>query len=335
MSDPKLMKAMVLYKQGSPLEMREIPVPNPGPGQVLIKVTACGICRTDLHIMDSELKHPKLPLVMGHEIIGVIKGYGTGVTRFKEGDRVGVPWLGHTCGKCKVCQSGRENLCDSPLFTGYTIDGGYAEYAAADERFCFPVGGNMDDAHSAPLLCAGLIGYRSYKMCDDKFKTLGIYGFGAAAHIICQIAVWEGKEVYAFTKKGDTAGQEFAKSLGAVWAGSSDELPPVKLDASIIFAPVGALVPAALKASEKGGVVVCGGIHMSNIPEFEYRYLWEERKIVSVANLTRIDGDELIALAATAGVKTEVTLYKLEQANEALDDLRAGKLTGAAVLKID
>jgi len=335
MSIPKKMRAMVLAKQGEPLKQMNVNVPVPAAGQVLIKVKACGVCRTDLHIIDSELKEPKLPLIIGHEIIGEVASLGENVTKFKIGERVGVPWLGYTCGKCKFCLSGKENLCDNAKFTGYTIDGGYAEYTVADERYCFRIKGNYSDEHAAPLLCAGLIGYRSYRLCGDKFRRLGIYGFGAAAHIIAQIAMHDGKEVYAFTKDGDSEGQAFAKELGAVWAGGSNDMPPEKLDASIIFAPVGALIPAALKATEKGGIVVCGGIHMSNIPEFEYNILWEERTVISVANLTREDGDGLLEAAPKVPVKTIVQVYKLERANEALKDLRAGKVHGAAVLKID
>ena len=327
------MKAMIFTKAGEPLELREVPVPEPGAGQVLIRVHACGVCRTDLHIVDGELKEPKLPLIIGHEIIGEVVKSGVNANKFKVGARVGVPWLGYTCGKCKYCKSGRENLCDNAKFTGYTIDGGYAEYTVADERYCFDVPMSYSEPGAAPLMCAGLIGYRSYQMCGN-FTRLGIYGFGGAAHIIIQIAVHEGKEVYAFTKAGDTVAQEFAKSLGAVWAGASEDMPPEKLDASIIFAPVGALVPAALKATDKGGVVVCGGIHMSNIPEFEYKILWEERSIKSVANLTRADGEGLLSIAPKVPVKTQVQIYKLEDANKALDDLRSGRVHGAAVLKI-
>lgn len=328
------MKAMIFTKAGEPLELRKVPVPEPGKGQVLIRVHACGVCRTDLHIVDGDLKEPKLPLIIGHEIIGEVVKCGTNANKFKIGARVGVPWLGYTCGKCKYCKSGKENLCDNAKFTGYTIDGGYAEYTIADERYCFAVPLTYSEPEAAPLMCAGLIGYRSYRMCGNNFKRLGIYGFGGAAHIIIQIAVHEGKEVYAFTKSGDLETQEFAKSLGAIWAGGSEDMPPEKLDASIIFAPVGALVPAALKATDKGGVVVCGGIHMSNIPEFEYKILWEERSVKSVANLTRADGEGLISIAPKVPVKTQVQIYKLEDANKALDDLRSGRVKGAAVLKI-
>jgi propanol-preferring alcohol dehydrogenase len=328
------MKAMILTAPGKPLELRDIPTPKPEAEQILIKIRACGVCRTDLHIYDGELNKPKLPLVMGHEIVGEAAELGLNVKDFKIGERIGVPWLGWTCGECKFCKSGRENLCDNAKFTGYTIDGGYAEYTVADQRYCFKIPNNYNEYEASPLLCAGLIGYRSFKMCGSNVKRLGIYGFGAAAHIIAQIAVHKGIEVYAFTRKGDSESQSFAKKLGAVWAGSSDEVPPVKLDATIIFAPAGSLVPAALKVTEKGGVVVCGGIHMSNVPEFEYKLLWEEREIKSVANLTRADGEELLEIAPKVPVKTEVQLYNLEDANKALNDLRIGKVKGAAVLKI-
>ena len=325
---------MIFSGKGIPLELKEMPVPNPEPDQVLIEIYACGVCRTDLHIVDGELENPKLPLIIGHEIIGVVAKTGKNANKFNVGDRVGVPWLGYTDGTCKYCIDGKENLCDNAKFTGYTIDGGYAEYTVADERYCFAIPLSYSEPEAAPLMCAGLIGYRSYIMCGSNFKKLGIYGFGGAAHIIAQIAVYEGKEVYAFTKAGDTEGQEFARSLGAVWTGNSDELPPEKLDASIIFAPAGQLVPAALKATDKGGVVVCGGIHMSNIPEFEYKILWEERSVKSVANLTRGDGEGLLGIAPKVPVKTQVQIYKLEDANKALNDLRNGKVRGAAVLKI-
>jgi len=331
----RLMKAMVLTAQSQPLELKELPVPENSNEQLLIKVHACGVCRTDLHIMDGELKNPKLPLIIGHEIVGEVISVGKNASGFKEGEIVGVPWLGYTCGKCKYCLDGKENLCDNAKFTGYTIDGGYAEFTIADHRYCFKIPKGFSYANAAPLLCAGLIGYRSYRLCGEKFNRLGIYGFGAAAHIIAQIAIHNGNEVYAFTKNGDIEAQDFAKSLGAIWAGNSSQMPPEKLDASIIFAPVGALVPAALKATDKGGVVVCGGIHMSDIPQFEYDLLWEERSIKSVANLTRQDGDELLEIAPKVPVKTEVQLYKIEQANEALNDLRSGKVHGAAVLVME
>lgn len=329
------MKAMVFESQGKPLILKEVLIPEPDDNQVLIKIHACGVCRTDLHIVDGELTKPKLPLIIGHEIVGSVAKLGKNVNEFSVGDKVGVPWLGYTDGSCKYCRRGEENLCENAKFTGYTIDGGYAEYTAADKRYVFRIPDGFDDSHAAPLLCAGLIGYRSYKMIGKDFETLGIYGFGAAAHVIAQVAVYQGKKIYAFTKSGDKEGQEFAKKLGAVWAGDSTQIPPVKLDASIIFAPIGSLVPAALRASDRGGVVVCGGIHMSDIPQFPYDILWEEREIKSVANLTRRDGEELLEIASKVPVKTEVTLYPLEKANDALNDLRAGKLHGAAVLVIN
>ena len=329
------MHAMVLERLRAPLMLRERPVPRPGPGEVLVEVKACGVCRTDLHVVDGELPGPKLPIVPGHEIVGRVAAMGAGVTGFAIGERVGVPWLGFTCGVCPYCRSDRENLCDRPLFTGYTRDGGYATHALADARYCFPLPERMDDAEVAPLLCAGLIGWRSYCMAvEDRAgaKALGLYGFGAAAHILAQVAAWQGHRVYAFTRRGDAEAQAFAKSLGAIWAGGSDEMPPEPLDAAIIFAPVGALVPLALAAVKKGGRVVCGGIHMSDIPSFPYRLLWEERHVVSVANLTRADAREFLAVAPQAGVKAEVTRYPLARANEALADLREGRLQGAAVL---
>jgi propanol-preferring alcohol dehydrogenase len=332
MEIPDKMRAMVLAAPGKPLQAMQLPVPQLGPGQILLRVRACGVCRTDLHIVDGELTQPKLPLVLGHEIVGVVVQVGAGVERFRLGDRVGVPWLGRTCGECRYCRKGQENLCDHALFTGYTVDGGYAEYTLADQQYCFHLPQEYGDAQAAPLLCAGLIGYRSYRMVGERVEHLGIYGFGAAAHIIAQVAVHQGKRVYAFTRPGDAAAQEFARRLGAVWAGDSTQLPPEELDAAIIFAPVGALLPAALRATAKGGIVVCGGIHMSDIPSFAYRLLWEERVIRSVANLTRRDGEELLAIASEASVKTQVELLPLEQANEALDRLRRGALQGAAVL---
>ena len=325
------MRAMVLDAPRSALVMRERAVPAPGAGEILLAVSACGVCRTDLHVVDGELEHPKLPIVPGHEIVGRVAGIGAGVGGFAIGERVGVPWLGATCGVCPYCNSGAENMCDMPVFTGYTRDGGYATHAVADARFCFPLGEARDDAELAPWLCAGLIGWRSYRMASEG-KTLGLYGFGAAAHILAQVAIWQGRRVFAFTREGDTAAQEFARSLGAVWVGASDELPDEALDAAIIFAPVGALVPAALKAVKKGGRVVCGGIHMSDIPSFPYSLLWEERHVMSVANLTRVDAREFLAIAPKAGVKCEVTRYPLARANEALSDLRGGRLQGAAVL---
>ena len=325
------MRAMVLDKPRTPLVMRERPMPSAAEGELLIEVKACGVCRTDLHVVDGDLTHPKLPIVPGHEIVGRVAAIGAGVGGFELGMRVGVPWLGATCGVCPYCQKGDENLCDVPVFTGYTRDGGYASYAVADARFCFPLGEDGDDAEIAPWLCAGLIGWRCYRMAGDG-ETLGLYGFGAAAHILAQTAIWQGRRVFAFSRKGDTAAQSFARSLGAVWAGGSDETPPEPLDAAIIFAPVGALVPAALKAVKKGGRVVCGGIHMSDIPSFPYALLWEERHVMSVANLTRVDAHEFLAVAPKAGVKCEVTRYPLARANEALADLREGRLLGAAVL---
>jgi alcohol dehydrogenase, propanol-preferring len=326
-----MMRAMMLESPRSPLVLRERPLPEPRAGEILIAVAACGVCRTDLHVVDGELPDPKLPLVPGHEIVGRVAQIGAGVTGFALGQRVGVPWLGHTCGVCPYCSTDRENLCDTPLFTGYTRDGGYASHAVADAKFCFPLPEPADDAELAPLLCAGLIGWRSYRMAGEG-SALGLYGFGAAAHILTQVAIWQGRRVHAFTRAGDTAAQAFARSLGAVWAGGSQELPPEPLDAAIIFAPVGALVPLALKAVRKGGRVVCGGIHMSDIPSFPYALLWEERHLLSVANLTRADAREFLAIAPQAGVKTQVTRYPLAAANAALADLREGRLQGAAVL---
>lgn len=326
------MRAMVMEETGQPLKLRQVPVPQPGEGQILIRVSACGVCRTDLHILDGDLPNPRLPLILGHEIVGEVVRCGPGADRYQPGQRVGVPWLGFTCGTCDYCLSGRENLCDRPGFTGYTRDGGFAEYTAADQRYCFEVPDGYSDVAAAPLLCAGLIGYRSFRLAGPEVKRLGIYGFGAAAHIIAQIAVHLGQRVYAFTRPGDGESQAFARRLGAVWAGGSDELPPEELDAALIFAPVGALVPAALQAVRKGGAVVCGGIHMSGIPSFPYRLLWEERLVRSVANLTRQDGEELLAIAPQVPVKTETVVFPLEAANEALDQLRSGRLQGAAVL---
>ena len=322
---------MVLHRPGEPLAAAEIPAPEPGPGQVLLRVLACGVCRTDLHILDGELERPKLPLVPGHQIVGEVLGAGEGAERFAAGARVGVPWLGWTDGTCRYCASGRENLCDEARFTGYDLDGGYAELAVADERFCFPIPAGYPDAQAAPLLCAGLIGYRALRLVGAA-ERIGFYGFGASAHILCQVAVAEGRRVFAFTRPGDEAGQAFARGLGAEWAGSSAEAPPEQLDGAIVFAAVGALMTAALRASAKGARVISAGIHMSDIPSFPYEILWEERTLGSVANLTRRDGEELLELAPRVGVRTEVTTYPLERANEALEDLRAGRFHGAAVL---
>ncbi|KAB0670525.1 zinc-dependent alcohol dehydrogenase family protein [Oryzomonas sagensis] len=325
------MRAMVMERQGGALELREVPIPQPSAGELLLKVAACGICRTDLHVVDGELTEPKLPLIPGHQIVGVVEALGEGVAGFRPGDRVGVPWLGGTCGECDYCTSGRENLCDRALFTGYQKNGGFADYCTADSRFCFPLPEGYPDTQAAPLLCAGLIGYRSLRMAGQG-KRLGIYGFGAAAHIVTQVATWQGREVYGFTRPGDTAGQAFARAMGACWAGGSFDAPPLPLDAAIIFAPAGELVPAALRAVGKGGIVVCGGIHMSDIPAFSYDILWGERSIVSVANLTRRDGEEFLKLAPRVPVRTEVHLFPLEQANEALAALRGGRIRGAGVL---
>jgi len=323
---------MILERPGSALRPVEIPAPQPGPGQLQVAVAACGVCRTDLHVVDGDLTEPKLPIIPGHEIVGRVSAIGAGVSEFAIGDRVGIPWLGHTCGSCSYCRAQTENLCDAPGFTGYQIDGGYAEFTVADAQYCFPLPGDGDDAELAPLLCAGLIGYRSLVMAGNA-RRLGIYGFGAAAHILAQVAHFQQREIYAFTSPGDTAAQSFARELGACWAGGSDQPPPVELDAAIIFAPVGSLVPAALKAVRKGGRVVCGGIHMSNIPEFPYAILWGERTLRSVANLTRRDAIEFLALAPRVPVRTRVVEYPLADANQALDDLRNGRLTGAAVLR--
>ena len=326
------MKAMILRQPGTPLEMVDMPDPEPGPGQIQVEVSACGVCRTDLHVVDGDLTEPKLPIIPGHEIVGRVSALGDAVEGFELGQRVGIPWLGHTCGSCRYCHSGAENLCDEPGFTGYQIDGGYAEKTVADADYCFPLPGHRSDSELAPLLCAGLIGYRSLVMAGEHSKRLGIYGFGAAAHIVAQVATHQGRELYAFTSPGDTAAQQFARDMGAIWAGGSDEPSPVELDAAIIFAPVGPLVPAALAAVRKGGSVVCGGIHMSKIPEFPYSILWGERILRSVANLTRQDAIDFLALAPRVPVRTEVVEYPLAAANQALDDLRGGSLTGAAVL---
>ncbi len=334
MTIPDKMRAMVLETPGAALKLMDLPVPNPGPNQVLLRVNACGVCRTDLHILDGELHKPKLPLILGHQIVGTIVGLGESVQRFHLGERIGVPWLGYTDGTCKYCQRGQENLCDDPGFTGYTIDGGFTEYTAADQRYCFSLPETYTDIEVAPLLCAGMIGYRTYRLAGEHKERLGIYGFGAAAHIIAQVAIHQGQRVFAFTRPGDTEAQEFARRLGAVWAGDSTQQPPEQLDAALIFAPVGPLIVDALRATVKGGTVVSGGIHMSDIPAFPYRLLWEERTIRSVANLTRQDGEEFLAIAPQVPVKTEVVPYPLESANQALDDLRNGKLQGAAVLVV-
>jgi propanol-preferring alcohol dehydrogenase len=326
------MKAMVLTGPNQPLMLQARPEPQPNSGEILVRVEACAVCRTDLHVVDGELPHPRLPLVPGHEIVGRVSGVGPGVDPGMMGRRVGVPWLGHTCGRCPYCRGGEENLCDEPLFTGYTRDGGFATHVVADAGFAFALGEEADPVSTAPLMCAGLIGWRCLRKAGDG-QRIGLYGFGAAAHILAQVCRWRGRDVYAFTSPGDRAAQDHARSLGASWAGGSDQKPPVELDAAIIFAPVGALVPLALKAVRKGGRVVCGGIHMSDIPSFPYGILWEERQVVSVANLTRHDAVEFLDVAARSGVRTTTTVYRLEHANEALDDLRAGRIQGAAVLR--
>jgi propanol-preferring alcohol dehydrogenase len=322
---------MLLERTGEPLQLRELPEPQPGPGELRLKVLACGVCRTDLHVVDGELPAAPLPIIPGHEIVGRVDALGEGVSGFELGQRVGIPWLGHTCGSCSYCQHAEENLCDAPQFTGYTRPGGYAEKVVADARFAFALGEQGDDVALAPLLCAGLIGWRSLVKAGDG-KRLGLYGFGAAAHIVMQVARWQGRDVYAFSRPGDVAAQDFARSLGAVWAGDSTQAAPVPLDAAIIYAPAGELVPAALRAVRKGGRVVCAGIHMSDIPSFPYDILWQEREVVSVANLTRQDGLDFFAIAAQVGIRTETHAYPLEQANQALDDLRNGRFQGAAVL---
>lgn len=328
------MRAMILKRQKEPLEEVVLPDPEPESGQLLIKIHACGICRTDLHIVDGELTGPKLPIVPGHQIVGTVLEAGSEESNFSKGDRVGVPWLGWSCGKCEYCRSGRENLCDNARYTGYQIDGGFAEMCVADERFCFPIPEGYPDLQAAPLLCAGLIGYRAFRMAGDG-RRLGFYGFGAAAHILIQVAGHQGREVYAFTRTGDAKGQKFARKLGASWAGASEDEPPESLDAAIIFAPVGKLVPEALRVTKKGGIVVCAGIHMSDIPSFPYSILWGERTIRSVANLTRKDGEEFMALAPEVPVRTEVTSYPLSKVNEALDDLRHGRFVGAGVIVVE
>ncbi|MFY2556161.1 zinc-dependent alcohol dehydrogenase family protein [Corallococcus terminator] len=325
------MRAMVLHAPGQPLRAETWPIPRPGPQEVLLRVHACAVCRTDLHLVDGELPRPKLPLIPGHEIVATVVEVGADVLGLEEGTRVGVPWLGWTCGQCRFCVSGRENLCDFARFTGYQVDGGYAEYAVAHHRFCFPLPANYSDVHAAPLMCAGLIGFRSLRLSGEG-ERLGLYGFGAAAHVLIQVARHRKRRVFAFTRPGDEEGQRFARELGAVWAGGSDALPPEPLDAAILFAPVGALVPAALRAVDKGGVVVCGGIHMSDVPSFPYSLLWEERVVRSVANLTRSDAMDFLVLAPSVPVRTEVRVFPLSEANEALTALREGHVRGAAVL---
>jgi len=327
------MRAMVLEKVGRELALRDLPVPVPGPGQALVKVRACAVCRTDLHVVDGELPHPKLPLVPGHEIVGTVEAMGEGCSLVSAGDRIGVPWLGWTCGTCEACRHGQENLCPDAKFTGYTRDGGYAEYCVADERYCFKIPEGWSSEHAAPLLCAGLIGFRAYRMASEA-RRIGFYGFGAAAHLLAQIAVAQGREVYAFTRTGDIQAQAFARSMGCVWADNSDEAPPHALDAALIFAPAGELVPTALAHVRPGGAVVCAGIHMSDIPSFPYRLLWQERSVKSVANLTRADGVAFFEAISDLHIETHITTYALERANEALADLREGRLTGAAVLRI-
>jgi propanol-preferring alcohol dehydrogenase len=326
------MRAMVLHAPHQPLSLEERPDPEPGPGEIVIRVEACAVCRTDLHVVDGELPHPRLPIVPGHEIVGTVERVAADVHDWRLGERVGLPWLGHTCGHCEYCRLARENLCDAPLFTGYSRDGGFATHVVAEAPFCLRLDVPKDAVHAAPLLCAGLIGWRSLRMAGANPARLGLYGFGAAAHLMVQVARLEGREVYAFTRPGDLAGQAFARSLGAAWAGGSDERPPQPLDAAIIFAPVGALVPLALQAVRKGGRVVCGGIHMSDIPSFAYRLLWEERELMSVANLTRDDARDFLAFAAAHPLHVETTTYPLAAANEALADLRSGRVHGAAVL---
>ena len=328
------MHAMVLERQREPLQEADLPDPEPARGQLRVRVQACGVCRTDLHIVDGELTEPKLPLVLGHQIVGIVDDLGGGAERFSLGERVGIPWLGWTDGTCRYCRTERENLCDSAHFTGYQLDGGYAEFAVADERFCLSIPEGYPDLHAAPLLCPGLIGYRALRLAGEHAERIGFYGFGASAHIICQVAVHQGRRVFAFTRGGDAEGQEFARDLGAEWAGASEDLPPEPLDAAIVFAPVGALVPAALRASAKGAVVVCAGIHMSDIPAFPYEILWNERVVRSVANLTRRDGEEFMRLAPQVPVRTEVQVHRLQDANAALDDLRGGRVVGAAVLQV-
>jgi len=327
------MRAMILKEQKKPLVLVEIPKPAPKDNEILIKVHTCGVCRTDLHVKDADLPHPKLPLILGHEIVGTVEEMGKNVRGFKKGERVGVPWLAGSCGACEYCLENRENLCEKALYTGYLVDGGFAEYAVCRADFAIPLPQTLSDQHIAPLLCAGLIGYRAYRKASPK-KTLGIYGFGAAAHIMTQLAVCEGKDVYAFTRDGDKKGQEFARKVGAVWAGDSSAIPPTPLDAAILFAPVGSLVPQSLKVLKKGGRCICGGIHMSDIPSFPYKDLWEEKSIQSVANLTREDSKEFFAAISHCRIQTEITVYPLEKADQALEDLRNGKFHGAAVIQV-
>jgi alcohol dehydrogenase, propanol-preferring len=328
------MRAMVLPRPGMALELREVPIPRPGPDEVLVRVEACGVCRTDLHLIDGELPDPRLPLVPGHEVAGVVASAGDKVTSRRPGDRVGVPWLAGSCGACRFCRRSEENLCDASRFTGYTVDGGYAEYVVADHRYCFPLPESFTALQAAPLLCAGLIGYRAYRLAGEDAELLGIYGFGAAAHLVTQIALYQGRSVFAFTRPGDAAAQALAREVGAVWAGDATATPPEPLDGAIIFAPAGELLPAALRAVRKGGVVVCGGIHMSDIPSFPYNLLWGERSVRSVANLTRRDGEELLALAPMVPIRPRVEAFPLTAANEALDRLRSGRISGAAVLEV-
>jgi alcohol dehydrogenase, propanol-preferring len=325
------MYAMMLDEPGQALNMRCLPCPQPGPDQLLVKIAACAVCRTDLHVVDGELPKPKLPVIPGHEIVGRVASCGTNIRNFSIGERIGIPWLGWTCGQCRYCRSGHENLCESAKFTGYQINGGYAEYTVADARYCFRIPDNYSDVEAAPLLCAGLIGYRTLKMAGDA-ERIGIYGFGAAAHIVAQLLRYQGKKLFAFTRAGDTAAQDFAGRMGAMWVGGSDTIPPEELDAAIIFAPIGALVPAALRAIRPGGIVICGGIHMSDIPAFPYDILWREKRLVSVANLTRRDAEEFLALAPKVPIRVTTESLPLSQANTALTRLREGKLTGAAVL---
>lgn len=329
---PRSMKAMVLEAAGQSLKMHTLPVPSPGPGQLLARVIACGVCRTDLHIADGELMHPKLPLIPGHETVAVVAGLGTGARKFRVGDIIGIPWLAYTCGDCSYCLGGKENLCDKALFNGYTVNGGFAEFTVSDERFCFPLPATYANASGAPLMCAGLIGYRAYRMAGDNISRLGLYGFGAAAHIIAQVAIKHKQKVFAFTREGDRPAQDFALQLGAAWSGDTNDVPPEKLDAAIVFAPSGELVPLALKAVDKGGRVICAGIHMSDIPSFAYDLLWEERCICSVANLTREDAFAFFQEISRLNLHPSITLFPLENANEALQQLRDGKIHGAAVL---